>query len=90
MMIDIPHGWGQVSLNKKLYKNLEEIISFCETYIGKGNVVSYTYYGPGDLYSVEESCTDKDIFWILENDFNFTTVYFKNKQDALLFNMRWL
>jgi hypothetical protein len=90
MIIDIPQGWEKISLYKNFYNQLEDIISFCETYLGKGNIVSYTYYGPGDICSVEESCTDNDILWILEKDFNYTMMYFKNEQDALLFTMRWL
>jgi hypothetical protein len=86
MMINVPLNWEKIQINNI---KSEEIIAYCETYIGKGNVVTYSYFGPGDIYSIEESCKDDDIFWILENDFNCKVIYFKNAQDALLFMLKW-
>lgn len=89
MIYKIPHDWTKIILEKNIIHNLSNIIEWCYTTIGEGKIITYTYFSPGDVYSIESTDIENPL-WILDKDMNFNVISFKEKQHAFLFTMSWL
>jgi hypothetical protein len=87
MIYQVPTEWTKISFQKD--PNINNIIEWCYTIMGAGKIITYTYFSPGDVYSIESTDIENPL-WILEKDINFTVISFKEKQHAFLFTMRWL
>lgn len=85
----IPQAWTKIKIDKSHYHLLDDIADWCKSNIGFGKKIVYTYFSPGDLYSVTGN-NALEPFWILESDFSFAMISFREKQYATLFILKWM
>lgn len=89
MIYQVPTEWTKIILEKDIWYKIKNIEGWCHANIGIGKTISYTYFSPGDVYSVDTMNIEHPL-WILERDLNLVIISFLKKEHAFWFVLRWL